>query len=96
MQSIAFRLAVLAGGVDFAPISLNLAFRKSGDMITVFYDGQCGLCRGEIDYYRRIAPSGLFDWVDIAGNAMPLALLAFLSLLRCANYMPEMRRASGT
>ena len=65
-------------------------------MITVFYDGQCGLCRREIDYYRRIAPSGLFDWVDIAGNAMPLAPFGISSLPRCANYMPEMRRASGT
>jgi predicted DCC family thiol-disulfide oxidoreductase YuxK len=34
-------------------------------MITVFYDGQCGLCRREIDYYKRIAPQGLFDWHDI-------------------------------
>ena len=34
-------------------------------MITVFYDGKCGLCSKEINYYRKIAPSGLFDWQDI-------------------------------
>ena len=34
-------------------------------MISVFYDGKCGLCRREIDHYKRIAPVGVFDWVDI-------------------------------
>lgn len=34
-------------------------------MISVFYDGQCGLCSREINYYRRIAPPGVFDWVDL-------------------------------
>ena len=34
-------------------------------MITVFYDGQCGLCRREIDHYRSVAPADTFDWVDI-------------------------------
>lgn len=34
-------------------------------MIIVYYDGKCGLCAKEINYYRRIAPSGLFDWQDI-------------------------------
>ena len=34
-------------------------------MITVFYDGKCGLCRREIGYYKRIAPKNTFDWVDI-------------------------------
>jgi len=38
-------------------------------MITVFYDGQCGLCSKEIDYYRRIAPNGVFDWQDITKSA---------------------------
>ncbi len=31
----------------------------------VFYDGKCGLCRKEINYYKKIAPPGLFDWQDI-------------------------------
>jgi predicted DCC family thiol-disulfide oxidoreductase YuxK len=34
-------------------------------MITVFYDGKCGLCRREIEHYKYIAPTGVFNWVDI-------------------------------
>lgn len=34
-------------------------------MIEVYYDGQCGLCSKEINYYKSIAPEGLFDWQDI-------------------------------
>ena len=34
-------------------------------MITVFYDGKCGLCSKEIKHYRNIAPDGVFDWQDI-------------------------------
>ncbi len=34
-------------------------------MITVFYDGKCGLCSKEITYYRKIAPNNIFDWQDI-------------------------------
>ena len=35
-------------------------------MITVFYDGKCGLCSREIAYYRRIAPENRFIWRDAA------------------------------
>ena len=35
-------------------------------MIEIFYDGKCGLCRKEIDYYRRHAKMGVFVWRDIA------------------------------
>ena len=34
-------------------------------MIKVFYDGKCNLCSSEINYYRGISPTGIFDWVDI-------------------------------
>lgn len=34
-------------------------------MITVFYDGKCGLCAKEIQHYRQISPEGIFDWQDI-------------------------------
>jgi predicted DCC family thiol-disulfide oxidoreductase YuxK len=34
-------------------------------MIKVFFDGKCGLCSKEINYYIKIAPSGIFDWQDI-------------------------------
>lgn len=42
-------------------------------MITVYYDGKCGLCSREIAYYRRIAPSGAFDWVDVTEEPRALA-----------------------
>lgn len=38
-------------------------------MITVFYDGKCGLCSKEINYYRKIAPNDIFDWQDITKSA---------------------------
>ncbi len=41
-------------------------------MITVFYDGKCGLCSKEINHYREIAPSGVFDWQDITESATAL------------------------
>ena len=42
-------------------------------MIEVFFDGKCGLCSKEIAYYQKIAPSGIFAWMDIATDASPLA-----------------------
>jgi predicted DCC family thiol-disulfide oxidoreductase YuxK len=38
-------------------------------MITVFYDGKCGLCSKEISHYRKIAPSNTFNWQDITESA---------------------------
>jgi predicted DCC family thiol-disulfide oxidoreductase YuxK len=38
-------------------------------MITVFYDGKCGLCSKEISHYRKIAPSNIFNWQDITESA---------------------------
>ena len=34
----------------------------------VYYDGKCGLCSKEINYYKRIAPKNIFEWHDIASN----------------------------
>lgn len=34
-------------------------------MITVYYDGKCGLCAKEINHYKTIAPKGLFQWQDV-------------------------------
>lgn len=42
-------------------------------MIDVYYDGKCGLCSKEITYYRRIAPNGIFNWLDVANDPTPLA-----------------------
>ena len=44
-------------------------------MITIYYDGKCGLCSREITYYKRIAPDGLFHWADIAHNPSALHAL---------------------
>lgn len=41
-------------------------------MITVFYDGACGLCSKEINYYRSIAPHGVFDWQDVTVSTVSL------------------------
>ena len=34
-------------------------------MLTVYYDGKCGLCSKEINYYKTIAPPACFIWIDI-------------------------------
>ncbi|MEM7620995.1 MAG: DUF393 domain-containing protein [Pseudomonadota bacterium] len=41
-------------------------------MITVFYDGKCGLCAKEIKYYKKIAPKGIFEWKDITLSSKDL------------------------
>ena len=44
-------------------------------MLTVFYDGKCGLCRREIEYYKKIAPANSFLWQDIANDPTSLSKL---------------------
>jgi predicted DCC family thiol-disulfide oxidoreductase YuxK len=34
-------------------------------MIKVFYDAKCGLCSKEINHYKKIAPTGIFEWIDV-------------------------------
>jgi predicted DCC family thiol-disulfide oxidoreductase YuxK len=34
-------------------------------MIKVIYDGQCGLCSREIEYYKTISPQDRFEWLNI-------------------------------
>lgn len=41
-------------------------------MIEVYYDGKCGLCSKEINYYKTIAPDGVFDWQDITQSDQAL------------------------
>ncbi len=41
-------------------------------MIKVLYDGKCGLCNKEISYYKKIANSKIFEWLDIANNPKDL------------------------
>ena len=47
-------------------------------MIRVFYDGKCGLCRREIAHYKRIAPEGVFEWVDIILRPAPFVQRGFV------------------
>lgn len=47
-------------------------------MITVFYDGKCGLCRREIEHYKHIAPVRVFEWVDITVNPEPFCKRGFV------------------
>ena len=44
-------------------------------MITVYFDGKCGLCAREINHYRRIAPHGVFIWRDVTLYSTGLAEL---------------------
>ena len=41
-------------------------------MNTIFYDGKCGLCSREINYYKKIAQADKFRWSDIATDPTPL------------------------
>ena len=43
-------------------------------MITVFYDGKCGLCSKEINHYRKIAPDNIFAWQDITESVNDLKI----------------------
>ena len=44
-------------------------------MITVFYDGKCGLCSKEINYYKTIANPHKFTWLDVANTPNHLKLI---------------------
>ena len=41
-------------------------------MITVFYDGKCGLCSREIGHYMKISTPKTFIWRDIANEPQHL------------------------
>ncbi|MDX2165162.1 MAG: DUF393 domain-containing protein [Gammaproteobacteria bacterium] len=64
-------------------------------MITVFYDGKCGLCSKEINYYRKIAPNNIFDWQDITESTEELkkaniSLAEGLKLLHAKDHNGQM------
>ena len=44
-------------------------------MITVYYDGKCGLCSKEINYYKKISQVNVFTWLDIASNPHHLKII---------------------
>ena len=41
--------------------------------LKVFYDGKCGLCAREIDYYRRRDTQEAIEWVDVTVEQAALA-----------------------
>lgn len=45
---------------------------KKNKNIKVFYDGKCNLCSKEINYYKKIATTNIFVWIDIASNPQHL------------------------
>lgn len=54
---------------------MGMAIRRpalmSLGMKAIFYDGKCGLCRREIEHYRKLEQiRGLdrFEWVDVAAD----------------------------
>lgn len=51
--------------------------KASKQLIAVFYDGQCGLCRREITYYQRIAPKHIFRFIDVTQESEHLELYGF-------------------
>lgn len=42
-------------------------------MISVFYDGGCGICSREIAYYKRLAAEHRFAWIDISRDPSQLS-----------------------
>lgn len=51
-------------------------------MLTVFYDGRCGLCDREIAFYRRHARPGAVRWLNLWEQPPELAA-AGLTPARC-------------
>jgi predicted DCC family thiol-disulfide oxidoreductase YuxK len=39
--------------------------------LTVYFDGDCPICRFEIDHYKRCAGSENVDFIDVAAETLP-------------------------
>ena len=55
----------MSKAVIFSKRFLSSTVSSPKKLITVFYDGKCGLCSKEINHYKKIAPQGIFNWQDI-------------------------------
>merc|ERR1719242_2207410 len=69
--------------------------KKNESLVTVFYDGKCGLCSKEINHYKKIAPQGVFHWQDVTQSAEELekrgiSLAESLRLLHATNTEGEL------
>lgn len=49
-------------------------------MIKVYFDGKCGLCTKEINYYKKISPPNLFQWCDIFEHQSDLESIGVTTL----------------
>ena len=48
------------------------------DTIKILYDGNCGLCSKEINYYKTIDKKNVFEWINVYTDEFYLKKLAIL------------------
>ena len=48
------------------------------DTIKILYDGNCGLCSKEINYYKKIDKKNVFEWINVYTDEFYLKKLAIL------------------
>lgn len=65
-------------------------------MINVFFDGKCSVCAKEIKYYQKVAPNGVFNWVDITKTPEEFLSMGYkvndgLKLMHVQNNAGEMK-----
>jgi len=48
------------------------------DTIKILYDGNCGLCSKEINYYNKIDKKNVFEWINVYTDDFYLKKLAIL------------------
>ena len=48
------------------------------DTIKILYDGNCGLCSKEINYYKKIDKKNVFEWINVYTDDFYLKKLAIL------------------
>lgn len=65
-------------------------------MITVLYDGACGLCNKEINHYIKIAKPNIFNWVNIMDNSNKNALQPYNLKLTTVLKSLHVVNANGT
>ena len=46
--------------------------------IKILYDGNCGLCSKEINYYKKIDKKNVFEWINVYTDDFYLKKLAIL------------------
>lgn len=75
---------------------LTLFFEEKCEMITVFYDDQCGLCRKEIAVYQNQDKHGLFNWQRLSEttfdpNEQRFDLVQALERLHVINHQGDVK-----